>query len=235
MVAGLIASIANLDCEHGWLRRRPDSASTYILQVFGSPMTATILLIRHAAHSQLGLVLSGRAGDVPLSAEGRDQAARLAQRLAGEGIAAIQTSPVRRARETAAAIASACACAHEIAAPLEEIDFGGWSGRSFAELDSDPRWHAWNSRRGETAPPGGEPMAAVQARVMAHLRAVAARMAGAVVAMVSHADVIRAAVAGVLGMPLGRLLAFDLDPASITRIAAGPWGERLLGLNERVG
>jgi broad specificity phosphatase PhoE len=62
---------------------------------------------------------------------------------------------------------------------------------------------------------------------------VADRASGLVVAMVSHADVIRAAVAGVIGLSLDRLLAFDIDPASVTRIEAGPWGERLVTLNER--
>lgn len=196
-------------------------------------MTVTILLIRHAAHSQLGRVLSGRSGDAPLSPAGRDQATRLAARLGGVGLGAVHTSPVRRARETAAAIAAACDLAPQVAAPLEEIDLGAWEGRSFAELDGDPEWDAWNSHRAAAVPPGGEPMRAVQERVMAHLREVAAKAAHAVVAMVSHADVIRAAVAGVLGLSLDRLLAFDVDPASVTRIVAGSWGERLVSLNER--
>jgi len=196
-------------------------------------MTATILLVRHAAHAQLGDVLSGRAGDVPLSPAGAEQAERLARRLAGAGLAGIETSPVRRARETAGVLAARLAIPVAIAAPLDEIDFGAWSGRRFAELEQDPRWHAWNAERGTAVPPGGEAMRAVQQRVLAHIRKAAARAAGAVVAMVSHADVIRAGVAGILGLSLDRVLAFDIDPASVTRIAAGAWGERVLSLNER--
>lgn len=196
-------------------------------------MTATILLVRHAAHAQLGRVLTGRGGDVPLSEEGRGQAEALAQRLAGTPIAAVETSPVRRARETAAAIAAARGLAAQVAMPLDEVDFGEWQGLSFAELGADPRWEMWNSERATAVPPGGEPMAMVQARVLAFMRDVARRSAGLVVAMVSHADVIRAAVAGVLGLALDRILAFDIDPASITRIEAGVWGERLVSLNER--
>jgi broad specificity phosphatase PhoE len=196
-------------------------------------MTATILLVRHAAHEQLGRVLSGRGGDVPLSAAGRGQARRLADRLAGAGLDAVHSSPVRRARETAQTLASAAGFAATIAEPLDEIDFGAWTGMSFADLGGDPDWHEWNTRRGDAVPPGGEPMRAVQERVMAHIRAAARQAAGKVVAMVSHADVIRAAVAGVLGLPLGRILGFDIDPASVTRIAAGSWGERVTSLNER--
>jgi len=196
-------------------------------------MTVTILLVRHAAHSQLGRVLSGRVGEVPLSEAGCAQAQRLARRLGGERIDALHTSPVRRAGETAQALGAALGLAPQVAEALDEIDFGAWSGRSFADLEGDPDWQAWNAQRGTALPPGGESMAMVEARVLAHIRAVARRMAGAVVAMVSHADVIRAGVAGILGLSLDRVLAFDVDPASVTRIVAGDWGERLVSLNER--
>lgn len=196
-------------------------------------MTATILLIRHAAHAQLGNVLSGRTGDVPLSAAGCAQAERLARRLGNEGLDAVQTSPVRRARDTAQVLAAAANLSEDLAEPLNEIDFGAWSGRTFDALEADQDWQAWNTRRGEAVPPGGEPMRAVQQRVLAHLRAAARHASGAVIAMVSHADVIRAAVAGILGLSLDRILSFDIDPASVTRVVAGDWGERLVSLNER--
>lgn len=196
-------------------------------------MTVTILLVRHAAHAQLGRVLSGRAGEVPLSAAGEAQATRLARQLGGEGVEALHTSPVRRARETAGALAAALCVQAEVAPPLDEIDFGDWSGRDFADLETDPQWRDWNARRSVAVPPQGEGMVAVQQRVLAHLRLVARQAASRVVAMVSHADVIRAAVAGILGLSLDRILSFDIDPASVTRIAAGPWGERVISLNER--
>jgi ribonuclease H / adenosylcobalamin/alpha-ribazole phosphatase len=196
-------------------------------------MTATILLVRHAAHSQLGRVLSGRIGDVPLSAAGRVQAQRLARRLGSEQLDAVHTSPVRRARETAQALASVANVAEDVAVSLDEVDFGAWSGKPFADLDDDPLWHAWNSRRSETVPPGGEPMRAVEQRILAYMRNVARQASGRVVAMVSHADVIRAGVAGILGLSLDRILSFDVDPASVTRIIAGHWGERVVSLNER--
>lgn len=196
-------------------------------------MTATILLVRHAAHMQLDRVLSGRVGDVPLSPAGQGQARGLARRLVGERLDAVHTSPVRRARATAQVIGAAHGLTAQVTPALDEIDFGEWSGLSFADLAADPRWTRWNTHRAEAIPPGGEAMAAVQARVMAHLRSVARHAAGLVVAMVSHADVIRAAVAGILGLSLGRILCFDIAPASVTRIEAGDWGERLVTLNAR--
>ncbi|WP_349514603.1 histidine phosphatase family protein [Erythrobacter sp. NFXS35] len=197
-------------------------------------MTATILLVRHAAHSDLGRVLSGRVGEVPLSAAGTAQVNRLTARLDGEALHAVHTSPVRRAQETALAVARRRGIAVEVAEPLNEIDFGEWSGKGFAELEQDLRWREWNARRGDAATPSGETMLAVQQRVLDHLRRVASTATGLIVAMVTHADVIRAAVAGILGLSLNRILSFDIDAASVTRIAAGPWGERLISLNERV-
>ncbi|MQU81851.1 histidine phosphatase family protein, partial [Sinorhizobium meliloti] len=66
-------------------------------------MTTTFLLVRHAAHDRVGCFLAGRTGDVPLGIAGREQAQRLAARLAGEGIGSIYASPRKRTQETAAA------------------------------------------------------------------------------------------------------------------------------------
>lgn len=196
-------------------------------------MTATLLLIRHAAHGHLGRILSGRTPGVPLSEVGRAQAAALALQLAGGSLAAILSSPVDRARETAAAIAAAQGAAVEIAPALDEIDFGEWTGARFDALEGDPAWTAWNMQRSTARPPGGEPMAAAQARAWNCVRETAARSSGATVAVVSHADVIKAVVAQVLGLSLDRLLTFDVDPASVTRLLVGDWGARLMSLNER--
>lgn len=195
-------------------------------------MTADILLVRHAAHAHLGNTLSGRMQKISLSPEGAEQARRLADRLAGCGLDALQSSPVLRARETAAAVADRLGLTVTEAEPLNEVDFGDWTGQGFDDLDRDPRWHRWNEQRAEGEAPGGESMAAVQQRIMAHLRQVASSAAGKVVAMVSHCDVIRAAVAGVLGLSLDRLLQFEIGPASVSRIRLGDWGGRVITLNE---
>ena len=194
--------------------------------------TATILLIRHAAHGHLGAVLSGRQEGIPLAPEGVRQAESLARRLCAEPPDAVQSSPVQRAQETARAIAAGCGRDVETVAALDEIDFGEWTGRPFADLDGDPEWDRWNNARSEAQAPGGESMAAAQERALAHLRDAARRHAGGTVAMVTHCDIIRAIVAAVLGLSLDRILRFDVGPATISRIAAGEWGERLVTLNE---
>jgi probable phosphoglycerate mutase len=198
-------------------------------------VNATLYLVRHAAHADLGQRLTGRASGVHLTPAGERQASLLAQRLGDAGIVAIQTSPRERARRTAEAIAERTGAAVEVADALDEIDFGDWTGMSFAELDGQPLWQSWNEARGSAAPPNGESMAAAQARIAAHAAELARTRPGARVALVSHSDVLRALVAHCLGLPLDNLLRFEIDPASVSRIEVGSRGGRVLGLNETAG
>jgi broad specificity phosphatase PhoE len=195
-------------------------------------VTATVLLIRHAAHGHLGSILSGRTAGIPLSDAGAAQARALPARLADAAPDIVQASPVQRAQETAAALASVCERPVETVAALDEIDFGEWTGQAFADLAGDDRWNEWNSRRSTSLPPGGESMPAAQARASAHLAQVAQRHDGRTVAMVTHCDIIRGVIAGILGLSLDRIHQFDIDPASISRVAVGDWGMRVTSINE---
>jgi probable phosphoglycerate mutase len=196
-------------------------------------LAATLILVRHAAHIHLNVTLSGRMPGVPLSEAGRAQAERLAARLAKRGLSAVRSSPLDRARETAAAIAEAAALTVDTTEGLQEIDFGEWTGRRFDALAGDPEWDGWNARRATTRPPGGESMAEAQARIVTHLHATAREHDGETVVLVSHADMIRAVVAHVLGLELDNLLRFDIDPASATTLTWGDGWARLIALNER--
>jgi len=201
----------------------------------GPILATTILLIRHAAHIHLDHRLSGRMPGVDLSEAGRDQARRLGAALAAERIDRVECSPLDRTCDTAAAIATATGLpAPTPVAALVEIDMGDWTGATFADLHGDPDWDRWNTERGTARIPGGETMAEAQARVAGHLRATAGSSDGQVVAMVTHSDMIRAAVADILGLPLDNLLRFEVGPASVTRAVMGDWGGKLLSLNERI-
>ena len=195
-------------------------------------MTATLYLIRHAPHDHLGHILSGRAPGIPLSDDGRGQARRLAGALSGRRFAGVWSSPVQRARETAGEIVAGRGLDVQVESALDEIDFGAWTGMAFEALAGDADWAVWNSARGEARPPAGESMAEAQARVTGFARTLALAYPGEAVALVSHCDVIRAALAGWLGLPLGNALKFDVDPASISRVAIGDWGARVLSINE---
>jgi broad specificity phosphatase PhoE len=189
----------------------------------------TILLVRHAAHDNVGDFLAGRMPGVSLGLAGRAQAERLAKRLAVEKLDVVEASPRERTRETAEAVARASGLEKpSIADALDEIDFGAWTGKSFEELDADPDWRRWNEQRATARTPAGESMADVQVRALTHLKTLKAER----VALVSHADVIKAVVCGVLGLPLDAGHRFDIAPASITRLVAGPACLRLSGLNE---
>lgn len=167
-----------------------------------------------------------------LTDEGAMQAQRLARRLGHETLSMVQTSPVRRARETARSVAEAARLEPETVAALDEIDFGEWTGRSFADLAADPGWNEWNAHRAAATPPCGESMAAAQDRAWDHLIDTAHAAPGRTIAMVSHADIIRAVIARALGLSLDHIHRFDVDPASVSRLAVGGWGARIISLNE---
>ena len=179
-----------------------------------------IHLVRHGAHSVVATRLAGRAPGVVLNAEGQAQAARLANGLAGRPIIAVLSSPQPRAVQTAEPIAARHGLAVEIAAGLDEIDFGRWQGAAFSDLDGDPAWRAWNMARGLGRSPGGEAMIAAQARALGVLLDARSRWPDGEVVVAGHQDVLRAALLAALGMPL------DFHP----RIALAPGGRAGLRL-----
>lgn len=195
-------------------------------------MTTTFFLIRHATYGLMEKTLVGRTPHLSLDAQGVAQAERLAARFAATSLAAVQTSPRERAVETAGPIAVAAGCPVENAPALDEIDVGEWTGRSFTELARDPRWHAWNATRSRERAPGGESMVEVQARVVAHLERMRSVHPGARVALVSHADVIKAAIMHYLGLSLDRIDRIEIGPAAVSTLAVGAWGGKLIALNE---
>src|SRR5688572_17874091 len=152
------------------------------------------LLIRHAHTDAIGRWLPGRMRGVHLSAAGREQAARLGRSLAATPLSAIHSSPLERARETADEIARHHALPLQLHDALSEVDFGEWTGQTFDELDADPRWRLFNLQRGSAAVPEGETAPAVQRRIVRAVERLAKRHRGETFAVVSHADVLRAAV-----------------------------------------
>jgi broad specificity phosphatase PhoE len=187
-----------------------------------------LLLVRHATHAEVGHVMSGRS-EIALDARGRDEARALAAGLARETIDAVHASPRRRAQETAAAVADGRGLPVQTATALDEIDFGDFTGRSFASLDADADWRQWNAERGSARCPGGETMREATARAW---QFVAALPAGRILC-VSHCDVIRGLVCEMLGLGYDRMFQLGCDPASVTEVAFDGDDVRLMGLNRR--
>lgn len=192
-------------------------------------MSATVLLARHGSHDEVGAILSGRS-EIALNPNGRAEAERLAERLAAIPITAIHSSPRRRTRKTAEIVAARHHLPVTLVDALDEVDFGAWSGRSFASLHGDPEWDRWNAERATAPTPGGETMAAATARAAAHVASL--EHVGGTILCVSHCDVIRGVVAQFLGLGLDRLLAFDCAPGSLTTLALAHGQGRIVTLNE---
>jgi ribonuclease H / adenosylcobalamin/alpha-ribazole phosphatase len=104
---------------------------------------------------------------------------------------------------------------------LDEIDFGDWTGCSFAELDGNPDWTRWNECRSRARCPGGESMVEAQARAAHFVHAVSRQHSDGQVVLVTHCDIIRALLCDEHGRSLDDILSFEAGPASVTRLRRG--------------
>lgn len=181
----------------------------------------TVHLIRHGNHSLGEHVLAGRS-DIGLSGIGRAQAHTLAAQHWVGDLSAIYASPSRRTQETAAILSANAVLSVHTAEALNEIDFGYWSGRLIAELDDDPWWRLWNARRQSARTPGGETMAGVQARACTCVNDIARHWPGASVAVVTHAEIIRAVLMSARRMPLSSWAGIPVPTASVHTIKVDP-------------
>lgn len=199
-------------------------------------METIFILIRHGSHDRLGSVLCGRMAGVTLSAQGRAEADSLADRLSSQRLSAVLSSPLERAVETATPIAERQGLALTIEPALNELDLGAWSGKRIEELHGDPAWDLWNRARSHGRPtPGdspGESMAEAQTRIAALLDRLRRANPGGTLALVSHGDIIKAALAHAMGLPLDFHGRFEISPASRSVLIAGDWGLKVHSINE---
>jgi probable phosphomutase (TIGR03848 family) len=200
-------------------------------------MKATlVLLVRHAVTPTTGVKLPGRAPGLHLSDEGRRQADAAAARL-GEfpKLAAVYASPLERARETGLPIARKRGLALRIERDLAELDIGEWTGLSLKQASRKPEWAIVQRHPSGFRFPGGESFPEMQTRMTAALARLVARHPGEVIAAVSHADPIKAAVAHALGTPLDLFQRIVIAPASISAIAYRREGPAVLTVNSMDG
>ena len=190
-----------------------------------------LLLIRHAATDSLHNQIAGRNDAVHLNRLGIAQAERLAHELAGGEIARIYSSPQARAYETAQSLARLCREPVMVARELDEMDYGDWTGLSFAKLSAIEQWHAFNRLRASVRIPNGELMLEVQVRLVHLMARMTAEYPNQSVALVSHADVIRAALSHCLGMSLDLSLRLEIAPASVSVIELDEYGPRVVCIN----
>jgi probable phosphoglycerate mutase len=191
-----------------------------------------LLLVRHGHTPTAGRILTGRARGIHLSERGREQAEALVRRLEGVPIEAIYSSPLERCRETAAPLAKARGLPVRLRRDLLEVDYGEWSGRSIRQLARTRAWQALRDAPSAVRFPGGETLRGVQARAVDAVRAIAEAHPEGTAVVVTHADVVRMALAGLLGVPLDLYQRLAIDPGSLSAIALAGARVTVLRVND---
>jgi probable phosphoglycerate mutase len=173
-----------------------------------------LFLVRHGeTDDNRNGVFQGQLG-LGLNDVGREQAARLAARLASapERPAALYASDLSRARETAEVIGATLGLSPVLDPDLREVYLGGWQGLSYAEITQryPDEWTAWRNgvdvRRG-----GGETYAELGERVSRSILSIAEAHAGATAVVVSHGAALKSFVARVLGLGSVGMRAFRVQ------------------------
>ncbi|HEY0259106.1 MAG TPA: histidine phosphatase family protein [Lacisediminihabitans sp.] len=204
---------------------------------------ATVILVRHGRTiANADGLLAGRSAGVRLDDVGRGQAARVAERLSVVPLVGVVSSPLERCRQTARMILEqqAGALARPIEKDITECDYGQWQGRTLSELATEDLWSVVQTQPSAAVFPGGESLAAMQARSVAAIRRHDARFEaehgpGAVWAAVSHGDIIKSILADALGMHLDLFQRISVGPASVSIVRYGASRPEMLATNSGSG
>lgn len=187
-----------------------------------TPRSTLVLLVRHGETPTTGKVLPGRAPGLHLSERGREQAERVAQRLAGVPVDAVLTSPLERTRETAAPTEARTGRPAAVDPGLLECDFGEWTGEELSRLSRLKAWTTVQRAPSTFRFPGGESFVEMQARTVDAVDRARTAHEGGVVVCFSHADPIKAALAHALGTHLDLFQRIVVSPCSVSAIAYPP-------------
>ena len=195
-------------------------------------MTA-LFLIRHAANNFTQEErLAGWLPGVHLNDEGHQQAGQMAVRMDKVKLDAIYSSPLERAVETAEYLAKPRELEIRPRESLGEIRMGQWEGQKIDDLNKSDEWRMFQFYPSGARPPGGESGRQVQTRAVDEVEAICAAHPEGAVAIVSHADTIKAIVAHYAGVHLDLFQRIVISPASVSVIWIGPHGPRLVRLND---
>ena len=198
--------------------------------------TTRLFLVRHGATTLSAEDAFAGATDVPLSDEGRAQAQRLAQRLAGDQIAAVYSSPLQRTRDTATILAAPHQLPLALRPGLREMDHGHWEGlrRSEVEQRFTKEYAAWEQDPFTFAPQGGECGLDVMARALPVVREIVTAHGGQTVLVVSHKATIRLVLSSLLGFDgRGYRDRLDQSPACLNIVEfKDPVRARLMVFND---
>ena len=195
-----------------------------------------LLLIRHGENDFVKTSkMAGRLPGVHLNERGLKQAGALGEALKDVPLKAIYASPLERAMETAAPIASARNLQINQEADLMDTDIGKWQGKSWKVLRLTKAWKIVQHAPSRFRFPEGESFPEMQTRISAVLERIIARhnKPQDVIAVVFHADPIKVAVSHFLGLPLDHFQRLGCDTGSLTAVHADEMGAHLVKLNHR--
>lgn len=193
----------------------------------------TVLLIRHGENDYVKKGrLAGRLPGVHLNARGQAQAAALAAALKDVRLAAVYSSPLERAVQTAQPLAAARKLPIVKRKGLLESDLGEWQGKLLKTLQRDKRWATLQNKPSLFRFPGGEGMLEQQARLVAEIETLCAmHKPKDVIACVLHADPIKLIIAHYAGMPLDQFQRLSIATASVSTLHIEPGRAMLERLN----
>ncbi len=189
------------------------------------------LLIRHATTDSVGKRLSGRLPGIHLNEEGKMQAKLLAESLSGLPIAAIYSSPLERAVETAEPISTSLNFKIISKDDFVEINFGEWTNKTFEELQNEKQFQLFNSFRSNTRIPGGELMIEAQSRMISGIQKLCIQHQNETVAIISHSDLIKATIAFYAGIHLDMFQRIEINPASVSIIEIDDYSAKIILVN----
>ncbi len=191
-----------------------------------------LLLIRHGDNEFLKHhKLPGQLPGIHINKKGLEQADLLAETLKTLPIKAIYSSPLERAVETATPLARVKNLDIQQISDLMDTDVGRWAGRSLSELRRSRQWKILLNNLSGFQFPEGETIQQVQDRVMKSLRKIVSNYKKDTIAIVSHADPIRLAIAFYLGLPIENFQKITISPGSVTFIHSAQKMSRLLAAN----
>ena len=200
------------------------------------PTSTLVLFVRHGQTPSTGKLLPGRAAGLHLAPTGVEQATEAARRLAAlSRVDAIYSSPLERARETAAPIAKAFGQRTRIAKGLLECDFGDWTGAELKKLMKLPEWTTVQRSPSTFRFPNGESFTEMQTRMVSTIDNLCSDHRGGTIVCVSHADPIKAAMAHAMGTHLDLFQRIVISTCSISAVAYTTGGPIVLTVNSTGG
>lgn len=186
-------------------------------------------LVRHAVTDVTGKRLP--APEVPLSEAGRSQASALAGALSEAPFDAIYASPIRRALQTARAIAKEHETSVDVRPALADVDYGRWVDRPLGSVAKTKLWAKVRTWPSAVRFPDGETIREVQVRALGEIERIAEEVPKGAVCCVSHADVIRLVIAHYLGIHIDLYQRMSIAPASVSLLSLSESGPHVLGVS----